>query len=103
MDIGPSEPDVSGKMTGKTSERVVELFREDPGLSIPEVAERLGKSARSVERAICTLRSSGKVARVGPAKGGSWRVVEREKGHARQYDFSGGRGGAVVRDSRGKT
>lgn len=59
-----------GKTSGKTPERILGLLRDAPELSIPELAERLGKSARAVERAIRKLRESGRLVRVGPAKGG---------------------------------
>jgi len=47
---------------------------ETPGTSIPELAQHLGKSDRAIERAIRKLRADGKLARIGPAKGGHWEV-----------------------------
>jgi ATP-dependent DNA helicase RecG len=51
------------------------LLRDAPGLSIPELAERLGKSVSAVERAIRKLRETGRLVRIGPAKGGRWAVT----------------------------
>ena len=49
---------------------------ETPGTSIPELAQHLGKSDRAIERAIRKLRADGKLARIGPAKGGHWEVIQ---------------------------
>ena len=65
-----------GKTPGKTQERILELLRQTPHLSIPEIAERLEKSESAIERAIRKLRSSGLLVRVGPDKGGYWKVTE---------------------------
>ena len=65
-----------GKTPGKTPAAILELLRADPELSIPEIAIRLGKSESAIERAIRKLRESGRLERIGPAKGGSWKVLE---------------------------
>ena len=52
---------LSGKMSGKTSGKVLHLLKETPELSIPEMATRLGKSERTIERATRELRSTGKL------------------------------------------
>jgi ATP-dependent DNA helicase RecG len=67
---------MSRKMSGKVSEVVLELIKELPERSIPDLAIELGKSERTVERAIRELKSTGKLARVGPDKGGRWKVTE---------------------------
>lgn len=71
-----SGQDTPGKTPGKTPERVLGLLRDAPELSIPELAERLGKSVSAVERAIRKLREAGRLVRVGPDKGGRWKVTE---------------------------
>ena len=70
-----SAPGTPGKTPGKTPERILGLLRDAPGLSIPELAERLGKSVSAVERAIRKLREAGRLVRIGPAKGGRWEVT----------------------------
>jgi len=67
---------MSRKTSGKVSAIVLELIKEMPGCSIPDIALELGKSERTVERAIRELKSTGKLVRVGPDKGGIWRVTE---------------------------
>ena len=43
--------------------------------TIPELAEVTGVTTRSVERNIKKLQDAGKLRRVGPAKGGHWKVL----------------------------
>jgi len=87
MDFSREEPDsarrfgkmsgkMSGKLSGKMSGKVLHLLKEAPELSIPEMAIRLGKSERTIERATRELRSIGKLTRIGPDKGGYWKVMD---------------------------
>lgn len=64
------------KTPGKTPERILELLRQFPQLSIPEIATRLEKSESAIERAIRMLRTAGQLVRVGPDKGSYWKVME---------------------------
>ena len=41
----------------------------------PQLAERLGVTTRTIERAIADMRKAGLIRRVGPAKGGKWEVL----------------------------
>jgi ATP-dependent DNA helicase RecG len=54
--LGEVSGKVSRVMSGKTSGKVLHLLRETPELSIPEMATRLGKSERTIERATRELR-----------------------------------------------
>jgi len=65
----------SGKMSGKTSGKIVGLMEENPSVTIPELAQKIGVTERSVERNIQKLQDEGVVRRVGPAKGGHWQVL----------------------------
>ena len=66
----------AGETLGKTPNDVLRLLRDQPGLTAPELAERLGKSRRAIERAVKKLREAGLLKRMGPDKGGSWRMIE---------------------------
>jgi ATP-dependent DNA helicase RecG len=66
----------SARMSGKMSGKVLHLLKETPELSIPEMAVRLGKSERTIERATRELRAAGKLTRIGPDKGGHWKVTD---------------------------
>lgn len=64
-----------GKTLEKTSDRVLYLLRENPHLTISDLAEYIGKSESAVERAIRKLREQNRLQRIGPAKGGYWEVL----------------------------
>jgi ATP-dependent DNA helicase RecG len=73
---GKTTGKATGKTTGKAHEAVLTLLAAEPSLSIPEVATRIGKGPRATERIVRALREAGRLERVGPAKGGHWRVIE---------------------------
>ena len=67
---------MTGKMIGKTPGAVLELLRTDPGLTVIELAVRLGKSEITIHRAVRVLREAGLLQRIGPDKGGYWKVLD---------------------------
>lgn len=67
---------LAGKTPGKTPDEILRLLTEKPDLSIPQLAVLMGKSERAIERAISALRKSNRLERIGPAKGGHWKVKE---------------------------
>jgi predicted transcriptional regulator len=56
--------------------KMMMLLKESSALTIPELAEKIEKSASATERAVRKLRQAGRLRRVGPAKGGHWEVME---------------------------
>jgi predicted HTH transcriptional regulator len=68
-------PDMSGKTSGKTSEKILELIEANSYITIPEIAKKIGITERSVERNIQKLQSEGSLKREGAAKGGHWVIL----------------------------
>ena len=66
----------SGKTSGKTPARIVELMRNNPEITIPEIASKLRRTTRAIELQIHDLRQQEIIGRIGPAKGGRWAVFE---------------------------
>jgi len=66
----------TGIVTGKTPLTVLELLAAEPNLTARQLAARMGKSEVTMHRAIRVLRESGRLQRVGPDKGGHWKVIE---------------------------
>ena len=58
----------------KGREKIIQLLSEDGKLSAAGLAERLGISAKAVEKHLARLKADGIIERIGPAKGGYWKV-----------------------------
>ena len=65
-------------MSGKTSGKIIDLIKNNAHLSIPELASQIGVSERSIERNIHNLQNDGYLMRIGPARGGYCKVIEKE-------------------------
>ncbi len=61
---------------GKTPTKILELLKNNPDLSVPQLAALMHKSESAIHRAIRILRDSGLLERVGPDRGGRWKVIE---------------------------
>jgi ATP-dependent DNA helicase RecG len=64
----------SEKGSEKGSEKILELLRENPKLTIAEIAEAISISTRAVEKKIARLKEEGILTRQGPDRGGQWQV-----------------------------
>jgi ATP-dependent DNA helicase RecG len=62
--------------SGKTSGLILDMIRRQPEITIPEMAESLGEITRAIELQLAKLKRSGKVQRIGPAKGGHLEITE---------------------------
>jgi ATP-dependent DNA helicase RecG len=60
----------------KTPDRILQLLREKPTMTLAEVATTIGKSLSVVERASAKLVKTGQLKHIGSQKGGHWEVVE---------------------------
>ena len=74
--VGETSGKRSGKTSGKRSGKILGYLSTNPDVTIPELAEMLGITERSVERNLSQLREQNLVRRVGPAKGGHWEVLK---------------------------
>ena len=53
---------------------VLRLLRNDPGMTIAELAEKTGRSARTITRALSNLKEKGLIVRKGSKKTGYWQL-----------------------------
>ena len=58
----------------KSREKIVDLLSRDGKLSAVALAKKIGISAKSVEKHLSNLKADGIIERIGPAKGGYWKV-----------------------------
>jgi len=55
-------------------------------MSLVEVAHKLDRSVSAVEQATKKLRESGRLERIGPKKGGYWKVTGKVKKHQKHTE-----------------
>ncbi|MEQ1621272.1 MAG: Fic family protein [Methylococcales bacterium] len=60
----------------KTPGKILALIRENALITIPELALLIGVNERSIERSLKKLQAEHRLSRIGPAKGGQWKVIE---------------------------
>lgn len=70
--ITPGEATFSISM--KNPEKVLVLIEEDENITIPEMADKIGISAKGIEKIISILKNEGRIERVGSRKTGYWTV-----------------------------
>lgn len=75
-----NEGKTSGKTSGETSGKILQAIRDNNQVTIPEMAEQIGITERSIERNIQKLRASGQLLRKEGAKGGHWEVIGKDEG-----------------------
>ncbi len=75
VDVGKA----SGKRresVGNTAKMILDICREMPSITIPEMAEKIGVTERSIQRNIQKLQTAGLLHRAGGRKEGHWELIE---------------------------
>ena len=67
------------ELTLKTPVKILKTLAENPNITIPELAKVIDRSASATKRAVRRLRQLGYIERVGPDKGGYWKVIKKEE------------------------
>jgi ATP-dependent DNA helicase RecG len=65
-----------GEKLGETRTAIVQSMKDNPRVTVSELAKRLRLSTTAIEKNIHHLKTKGYVKRVGPAKGGHWEIVQ---------------------------
>ena len=60
----------------KSRDKIVALLTDNNKLSAVALAERIGISAKAVEKHLSNLKADGIIKRIGPDKGGHWEVIK---------------------------
>ena len=63
-----------GEKPTKSRDKVIALLSEDGKLSAVALAEKIGISAKAIEKHLANLKAEGIIERIGPAKGGYWKI-----------------------------
>ena len=64
-------------ITQKSTQKIMDLIRENPYMTTQEMADSIGIIRRTVAKHIKSLQEKGIIKRIGPDKGGYWEVVEK--------------------------
>ena len=72
-DLTISTPTIASP-TKKTRDRVIELLRQNPKFSATALAAEIGISAKGIQRHLANLKAEGILHRIGPDKGGEWKI-----------------------------
>ncbi|HFA50374.1 MAG TPA: HTH domain-containing protein [Bacteroidetes bacterium] len=67
--------DMSGKVSGKTSEMILQFINENENITAAEMAGKMGITKRTVERNLQKLQKEGGLIRVGSRKRGKWQII----------------------------
>ena len=75
MHINYKEVKSSTEDTVTREQIILEILEKQPKITLQEIADKIGKSLRTVKMSIKALQESGKIERVGGKKEGSWKVL----------------------------
>ncbi len=73
-EVHQSSPKSSPINLNPTRQRIVEMIIDNPKITQAVMAEELEIITRAVKRSIKELTEKGMIERVGPARGGMWKV-----------------------------
>ena len=65
-----------GEALNITEQAVFAILKQDPTISREEIAERVSKTVRTVQRALVSLTEKGYIKRVGAKKNSTWEVLK---------------------------
>jgi Fic family protein len=63
----------------KTPDQILALLRQQPELTLAEIAAILGKATSTIERAVARLKQQDRLRFQGPKKGGRWQVLDNKE------------------------
>ena len=72
-------PKMAPKPILKTPEQILSLLAQNQNMTVPDLMNKIGKSARTIKRVIKKLQQESRLKRIGPNKGGYWKVVKKNK------------------------
>ena len=75
----PEQGKRSEKSSQKSSQKIIGLLRNNPQITIDQMAAEIGISSRAIKKHLANLQTAGVIQRIGPDKGGKWVVIEQDK------------------------
>ena len=74
MHIAYKEPTEAARTTSERETLIISILRENPSITLDEVATRIGKSTRTVKAAVKSMQERGILERSGGKKNGRWII-----------------------------
>jgi ATP-dependent DNA helicase RecG len=68
----------SVKTRVKTRVKILKLIQENPEITITQIAEILNLGKKGIEWQLKKLKSEKIIQRIGPARGGHWKITQPE-------------------------
>ena len=65
-----------GEKLGENRKNIITLMKENKNITIIEISKNLNMSTTAIEKNIKYLKDHKYIKRIGPAKGGSWSIIE---------------------------
>ena len=65
-------------MSETSSEKIVTIIKENPSITIEALSALLNKTTRTIERNLSKLKAKGLLERIGPDKGGYWKINNKK-------------------------
>jgi ATP-dependent DNA helicase RecG len=72
---GKASVKTSVKISVKAADALLELLRQNPQMTLADVAAQVGRSVRAVEMPSAKLVKAGRLRFLGPQKGGHWETL----------------------------
>ena len=66
-----------GEKLTENQHKIISLIKKDEKISIVEIAHRIGMAEKNVESNLRKLKAKGVIERVGPDKGGYWKITKK--------------------------
>jgi len=76
LETPATTPETPPKPPESAKEAMLQMLRQQPRISAPDLAQATGLSIDGVKYHLNQLKRSGKLRRHGPTKGGHWEVIE---------------------------
>ena len=70
-----SAPETALQSAPETALQIIKEIRNNPNITLSEIAEKIGVSRRWIATNIKHLQDTGVVKRIGPNKGGHWEII----------------------------
>lgn len=64
------------KVTDKSENKILDLIRKNPSVTIPEMMQKLSLSDSGIRKILRKLQQEGRVARIGANKNGHWEIIK---------------------------